>query len=932
MAQIPVFTSTADYAAAPLPTMNPAAASQATDALAAGMGRVTNEFAYVSRVAAHQYAASSAVQATGQFRKELTDLQSQFSQDPDPATAAQRFDAQAQALAKTHIDAQPNEMVRGFMQNHFAQIAPVAYAEVSRQAAGAVKQQGIGVADAALSDASKSMSGAGTEADLLLAQQSAKQALASVQATNAITPEQARMALSGAYQTAILTRATADPAGAANLLDRFAPEMDASHILHVRQTLVPALNKAEIGAAVQVAMGGADPTRGAAGGVALVGAGQVPESLVNNVKQWEGFTPTATPDGTQISNGYGTAAGYPGETIDQTEADKRLRAELAASATKVDKATTAAGLALSQNQRAAMISFNYNTGAATSVLAQAAGDASKLPGLMADYIHQNGKEVPGLVNRRANEAALFNADGPAPLATSQPGRVVPTQIGFQPVSQTPGQPSYADVAPNLDDWVARAQAQFPDDPAKAQLAVAGVTAKWHQWHSATANQRAELGKELINVQAALADGRDAPIPSDAIHRLLPADQAADVLSKLDDAQKDGLVMTQVRLADPSELGAMRALLAKDAGPVPPGGSSEVDLSNYAQRSRALARFDRAANARQTAINQDPAAYVQQAPSVATARAALASGQPGAQEAYATAMLAEQTRLGVRDDDQHVLTQDEANTLAGQLRTADVTTTNPAQHLATMAQTYGAAWPKVWGDLVTLGKVAPEWQVAATIKSPAVQQDYVRTLQAATKKGGLSKVEADMEPQTMQQIKQALPDAMAPFRQTASVDGVMMNLEQMGTYTNAVKQLAMGYAVQGLDGTTAVQKAVQGILGDRYDFDGTMRVPKGTMPAVQSAIDTVRANLKPSDLAPLPSSGDATIDANRQAALGRTLGSMFWVTNKSDDGLVAYIKPKDGSILPVKLRNGQTLEVKFNALPTTVPTAWPGATDLGSSMP
>ena len=54
----------------------------------------------------------------------------------------------------------------------------------------------------------------------------------------------------------------------------------------------------------------------------------LPPGFVNSVRRFEGFTPQAAWDYQQHSNGFGTRAKFPGETIDKDEADRRLQAEL----------------------------------------------------------------------------------------------------------------------------------------------------------------------------------------------------------------------------------------------------------------------------------------------------------------------------------------------------------------------------------------------------------------------------------------------------------------------------------------------------------------------------------------------------------------------------------------------------------------------------
>lgn len=136
------------------------------------------------------------------------------------------------------------------------------------------------------------------------------------------------------------------------------------------------------------------------------------QKTIDFVKDAEGFNPGSFSDYAQTSIGYGTRA-KPGEkTITKDEADARLKSELAMHATRVDKAIAQSGLNLTPNQRAALISFDFNTGAGANVITSSDSIeeiAARLP--LYNKVTVDGKKVinKGLVNRRAKELELFAA-------------------------------------------------------------------------------------------------------------------------------------------------------------------------------------------------------------------------------------------------------------------------------------------------------------------------------------------------------------------------------------------------------------------------------------------------------------------------------------------------------------------------------------------
>ncbi len=137
------------------------------------------------------------------------------------------------------------------------------------------------------------------------------------------------------------------------------------------------------------------------------------DRTIDFVKKVEGFNSGSFSDYAQTSIGYGTRA-KPGEkTISKEEADSRLRQELSASAARVDNALSQnPDIKLNANQRAALISFDFNTGDGKRLIETSKSIdelATRLPTW--NKVTVDGKKVVnnGLVNRRAKEMELFNA-------------------------------------------------------------------------------------------------------------------------------------------------------------------------------------------------------------------------------------------------------------------------------------------------------------------------------------------------------------------------------------------------------------------------------------------------------------------------------------------------------------------------------------------
>ncbi|MFZ5585010.1 MAG: lysozyme [Thermodesulfobacteriota bacterium] len=148
----------------------------------------------------------------------------------------------------------------------------------------------------------------------------------------------------------------------------------------------------------------------------------VTQAGVDLVKRSEGFsaTPYTCPAG-HPTIGYGHRI-KPGEVfrepIGEAQAEELLRADLAQAAAAVERLV---GVPLDDGQFAALASFVFNLGAgnlAQSTLLKKlnAGDYAGAAEEFGRWVKSGGQTLPGLVARRAAEAALFKGG-----AAGEPG-------------------------------------------------------------------------------------------------------------------------------------------------------------------------------------------------------------------------------------------------------------------------------------------------------------------------------------------------------------------------------------------------------------------------------------------------------------------------------------------------------------------------------
>jgi lysozyme len=146
------------------------------------------------------------------------------------------------------------------------------------------------------------------------------------------------------------------------------------------------------------------------------------------IRNFEGFTPKATWDYAQNTNGFGTKALFAGEVIDRAEAERRFKAEVSSARSIVEKAVPD----VDEGTKAALTSLTYNAG--TSWIDSGLGDAVRRGDLDAardifqKYNKAGGEVLPGLVNRRSQEALwIGNPDGLQSVADASSGPSNPTQ-------------------------------------------------------------------------------------------------------------------------------------------------------------------------------------------------------------------------------------------------------------------------------------------------------------------------------------------------------------------------------------------------------------------------------------------------------------------------------------------------------------------------
>ncbi len=515
-----------------------------------------------------------------------------------------------------------------------------------------------------------------------------------------------------------------------------------------------------------------------------------------------------------------------------------------------------------------------------------------------------------------------------------------------------GNPQAGTGRPGREQQMGAALERAGSDPDLRAAVLSRLRQQWGIEDTMNSAERSRMDRRVEALGQALALGTSASIPEADIRRLYQPEQAQAILDGLATRQIEGDVFRSVQLATPQQIVEMQQDLADGSGPitrqlrerrgVAAGANGEVaeeDRPGDAVARQQLATtMQRAVEARGAQLQRDPAQYVMADPVVrAAAQAQQADpSNPAMMSAYVEATLAAQARLGVAEQNRRVLSVNVAAAEAARLMGNDPgggTAQNPdnaALRLQAMRRQYGSAWPQVFGDLVRDGRLPPEYQVLANIPTPVGQADYQRTLNGIRARGGLEQFAAVVPRDQRRLIDDGLDRAIEPFRSAATAGQQTGGVELTGHIRDAVRNLSYYYAIGGMSGADALRAATDRIFNDKYEFSGTMRVPRRLdngqevgIARVNRSASVVLRGLRPEDMAAPESIDPALTENDRRQNLWNIAQRGVWVPNQDDTGLVLMGTWEMGGRVPVRRRDGSVIEMRFDNLPegqTTIPGA------------
>lgn len=397
-----------------------------------------------------------------------------------------------------------------------------------------------------------------------------------------------------------------------------------------------------------------------------------------------------------------------------------------------------------------------------------------------------------------------------------------------------------------------------------------------------ANQRAVAGKASFDrgvrdaTASYLQTGTYPNPPREAeFIRYYGPDEGSAKYRELQDAQIVGQNVQAIKGMPNAEQAALLAREAPAAGP---------DFYRASQRHQMLVQ---AVQADQQQRQADPVAYVQaNTGTVKAAQKALSDTlasqtatpeqRRAAADAYATAAVAEQTRLGVLQPQivskayiEQVLAKFDDQQNGGQ---------NAAQLVRSMADTWGANWPTVYAQF---GNKLP----GSAIVIGAGMEERPAELLARVSKVPRAKLIEGMPKDDVKAITEGLPEAMADFKRTLAAQGDMSTFP---VFFEQTEKLALAYVTQGKRASQAIQQAFAETVGARYEFLQTYRVPRSAdVPAVVRGAKAAIGAIDPEDLT-VPRSLIGLDEGQARVAFVSALKDQaYWVTASDESGLTLY---------------------------------------------
>lgn len=351
--------------------------------------------------------------------------------------------------------------------------------------------------------------------------------------------------------------------------------------------------------------------------------------------------------------------------------------------------------------------------------------------------------------------------------------------------------------------------------------------------------------------------------------------------------------------------AMATMSADDRNAVVEGLKPQGGDPQFALKSKAYEVAQKAAASIASEMSKDPAGYaVSRLPASKEAYQAFQNAANGSDQDRSTAAqnfarvtMTEQAKVGVPDAMRTVVPKAYADHLTGALEKA-TNAEDPQARIGLVGQVQREA--QMWGDYwpQVMRQMAPQTQPIVRAIAAGADPTAMTRLLSLGKDENPAKILKEQNETKSKDLTTALNETLAPFRQ--SLIGRQMDRDYPAYYGLAEKLSAL-YVRDGDSAGDAATKAFNALIGNRYDFRDTYRIPKSagvSADDIQAGAQAARGQLdqlgvKPA-IADIPGLSD-----NRADSLPKFARDGVWVTSHDNSGLQLvygdkFVRKQDGT--------------------------------------
>lgn len=397
-----------------------------------------------------------------------------------------------------------------------------------------------------------------------------------------------------------------------------------------------------------------------------------------------------------------------------------------------------------------------------------------------------------------------------------------------------------------------------------------------------------------------------------ITRMFSAEEAAALVRERDRALEDGKIFTAVASATPEELAQM-ATEAEEALANP------EEFKANAERAQ---RLNKAIETHVKALNNNAPGYIAQTNPTIGGLREIAEQDTAAAVMYGRAVLDEQARLGVPQENQHVLDKGWASSTVRAINEMEADARGQA--IRDVVEHWGDFAPQVLLDLEEQGLSPHLYFAGLYADQPGLSHEIAAAV--ANYDQAKARLPSDIRPVD---VENAVRSTFAPFNEVFGAgDWTGQASERINEMMATAQAVVTLRAVNGEDYTSAARAVYEEMIEANYKLLTESNI-KSYVPNrvgdvqidANKVSDVANFTLSPEvvdslDIEPFGVEGDAEID--EELTRRAILDTGFWVTNSTADGLMLMVPfGADARMaLPVRTKNGNTLEMSFEQMMAT----------------